>query len=161
MASANVDLLRSVYADWERGDYSSVEWADPDVELVIADGPGRETWRGLTEVGEGWSFFLGNWDEYRSQAEEFLEVDGERVLVMTRNHGRGKTSGLEVGPLSGENAVLFHLRGGKITRMAAYLDRWWKGKHTSRSRRVPTSSTRASMPPGARSRPAAELVRSA
>jgi hypothetical protein len=61
MASANLDLVRSLYAAWERGDFSSAEWAHPEIEFVIADGPGRGTWTGLVGLAEGWRGFLSAW----------------------------------------------------------------------------------------------------
>jgi ketosteroid isomerase-like protein len=44
MASMNVELVRSIYAAWERGDYSSTEWAHPEIEFVIVEGPTPGTW---------------------------------------------------------------------------------------------------------------------
>jgi ketosteroid isomerase-like protein len=63
MSSANLDLVRSIYAAWERGDWSSMEWADPEIELVAADGPAPSARTGAGGVAEGWRSFLSAWED--------------------------------------------------------------------------------------------------
>jgi ketosteroid isomerase-like protein len=123
MASANLELVRSIYAAWECGDFSSAEWAHPEIEYVIADGPAPGSWTGLTAMAEAWREALSAWDELRFEADEYRELDGERVLVLNYFSGRGKTSGLEVGRVRTKAAALFHLSGGRVTRLVAYWDR--------------------------------------
>jgi ketosteroid isomerase-like protein len=117
--SANLDLVRSIYEAWERGDWSSADWADPEIELVIADGPDPSSWAGLPAARKGWRGFLSAWEGYRGEAHEYREIDRERVYVLLRVRGRGKTSGLDAEHTA---ANLFTVRSGKVTRLVVYWD---------------------------------------
>jgi ketosteroid isomerase-like protein len=119
----NVEVVRSIYAAWERGDFSSAEWAHPEIEYVQVEGPAPGVWRGAADMAEGSRDFLSTWEEFRIEADEYRELDDERVLVLQRHSGRGKTSGLEVAQMRATGASLFHIRGGKVTRLVGYFDR--------------------------------------
>jgi ketosteroid isomerase-like protein len=111
MMSENVDLVRSIYADWERGDFTSGDWrAHPEIEVVIADGPEPGAWTGVAGARESLSTILDAWEDWRPEVEEYRALDDERVLVLTRRGARGKTSGAQVWS---QGANLIHVRGGK------------------------------------------------
>ena len=123
MTPSNVEFLRGIYARWELGDYGSADWADPDIEFVLADGPNPGGWRGLPAMARAWGEAITAFDHLTVMAEEYRELDDERVLVLTRNEGRGRTSGLDIGRMATPGANLFHLRNGRVAKLVLYFDR--------------------------------------
>jgi ketosteroid isomerase-like protein len=119
MSSSNLDLVRSLYEAWELGDWSSIEWADPEIEFVIADGPDPSSRSGRAAMAEAWRGLLGAWEGYQAEAQEFRELDSERVYVTIKVSGRGRASGLQ---LEKPTANVFTIREGKVRRLAIYWD---------------------------------------
>ena len=99
MSQENVEIVRSIFAAREAGDYGSAEWAHPEIELVFVDGPTPGSWSGLSGMAAGWGGFLTAWEAHRTEADEYRELDGECVLVLNHWSGRGKTSGVEIGQI--------------------------------------------------------------
>ena len=120
--SENLDLVRSIYADWERGEFSSAEWADPEIEFVAAEGPDPSRSVGVAAMAQRWQQWMSAWENYRSEADEYRELDEERVLVLMRHGGQGKSSGVEVEQLDRRGANLFDLRDGRVVRLTLYWD---------------------------------------
>ena len=118
--SANLDLVRSIYADWERGNFSSVEWADPKIEFELADGPSPGRRIGVAAMEEAWRDFLTAWGDYRIVPDEYRELDDARVLVLSRVRGRGELSELQ---LEQRRAAMFQIRGGKAIKYVVWWDR--------------------------------------
>jgi ketosteroid isomerase-like protein len=123
MSQENVEIVRPIYAAWERGDFSWVGWAHPEIEYVIVEGPAPGRWRGLAGLEEGGLGILNAWTELRVQAEDCRRLDDTRVLVLTRLSGRGKTSGIDLQQMHAKGADILELRGGKVSRFVLYWNR--------------------------------------
>jgi ketosteroid isomerase-like protein len=122
--SANLDLVRSIHADWERGDFRRTDWADPRIEFdVIGSVAAFEPTKGLAGMAQALRDFLCTWADYRAEADEYRGLDAERVLVLVHDSGRGRASGLDLESIKGERAILFCVRDGKVTRLVVYWDR--------------------------------------
>ena len=121
--SENLDLVRSICAGWESGDFSSTEWAHPEIEYVWPEGPSPGTWTGRRAMGESWREYMNAWQSLRTAVDEYRELDSKRVLVLARFHGRGRTSGLDLGQVGTQGAYLFQIYDGKVTRLVGYWSR--------------------------------------
>ncbi len=124
MASANLELVRTIRGAWDRGEFAAVDWAHPQLEFVIVDGPAPGAWTGLAGMAAGWREFLSGWEGWRATASDYRELDASRVLVLVELSGRSRASGREIGRGGkAQGANVFHLRDGKVTRFALYLER--------------------------------------
>jgi len=123
MSPENVELVRSISAAHERGDYASAEWAHPDIEYVIVGGLTQGSWKGRDAMAKAAGDLLSAWDEHRTVVEELRPLDEERVLMLGHTTGRGKTSGVELNAAQRKVAALFQVRDGKVIRHVIYMDR--------------------------------------
>ena len=140
MASANVELVRSFGAAWERRDFPRMaELVDPEMELVMADGPDPGTQIGFERLQRIWREYLTTWEDYRLVEDEIRELDGERVLALFRFGGRGKTSGVDLAELSSLAAGVYHIRQRKIVRLVRYWDADRALAHLGLAPRQPSS----------------------
>jgi ketosteroid isomerase-like protein len=118
MSEENVEIVRRVYEDWARGDFSSTEAFHPDVEFDMVDWPHPAKSRGVAAMAETWGTTLAAWNDFRSIPTAFVDR-GRNVLVLNRIQARGRESGAEV---SADTASVFTFEAGKVARLALHWD---------------------------------------
>lgn len=119
---SNVEALRPVYEEWGRGNWAprfdvysdDMEWGWSD-EFPGLAGVYRDPELPNRRLLE----WLGEWEDWRCEAEEFL-TNGEFVVVLARYTGRGKESGVSVDT---EGAHVWQLRDGKVIRLEVFSSR--------------------------------------
>ena len=121
--STNLELVRTIFTQWGRGDYSSAAWADPQIEYVWADGPSPGSWTGHAAMAESWGNWLRAWDDFVARADDYRVLDGDRILVLNSFGGRGRTSGVGVGELMTQGASVWTIDGGRVRRLVLYWNR--------------------------------------
>jgi len=123
MSSANLELVRSIYTAWERGDFLWVEWAHPDIRYAHADGLSPGQWRGLDGMTEAFRDSINAVDGWGVIADGYRDLGGGRVLVSHRITGRGKSSGIDLAQLNTNGATLFEVSSGQVVEIIQYTDR--------------------------------------
>ena len=138
MSQENVELVKSVHPP-SGTNLSSLFREDAEgsgrfqrlASLLTADfevvGGDLRGGGGLTTGGHGigglvaaWRDWLGPWESYWTQVEDFVDAGEDRVLVLVRDRGRLRGSDSEVDNVA---ASVWTLREGKIARIEFHVDR--------------------------------------
>ncbi|HKH23312.1 MAG TPA: nuclear transport factor 2 family protein [Solirubrobacterales bacterium] len=99
MSESHVDVVRRIYADWERGRMAAgVELFDSEIvfQSYMPDANEKLVAKGAHEIEAFMREFLRHWRDYRLVGEEFREIGEDAVLVVGRQAAVGRTSGVAV-----------------------------------------------------------------
>jgi ketosteroid isomerase-like protein len=123
MSQETMELVRSIFAGWERGNFAETHWADPGIDCrFIGDTPSAGSAKGLDGMAAAWRDWLSAWRGFCVEADEYRQLDDGRVLVLLHFAGRGKTSGIDIGQVWTRGASVFQIRDGKVTKLLLYTD---------------------------------------
>jgi uncharacterized protein len=121
MATPNVEIVRAMFAAFERGDEEDLlSFAAPDVEIRPAwDSLSIEPTRGYDGFLEFWQEWPSFWHSYSVEPLEFVEA-GEHVVVVLHERARSRPEFAEV---EDEFAHVWTIREGKVTAVRVYNQR--------------------------------------
>ena len=126
MAEAAVEVVRAVYAAWNRAEFPGPpELLNPEIEYVNPpDAIEAGTRHGLAAFTRALKKTLEGWETWQMDVEE-MSANGEDVAVIVRYRARGRASGAEI---AGRESALWTVRDGRVVRYA-----WFHG-HADASR---------------------------
>jgi ketosteroid isomerase-like protein len=115
-------LVRRAYAAIDRGDLELIRvlMYDPAAELSFAGkfADFDESYRGREAAFAAYSAWIDSWEDYRREPREVIDL-GDRVLILLRESGRGKGSGV---PVEAQLAMLITFRKGRVVRHQEFSD---------------------------------------
>jgi ketosteroid isomerase-like protein len=119
MSQENVEAVHKSFDAYQRGEWEGVvRDADPDIEVVqppdFADASSYHGHQGFVEVLQWWP---SQWEDFHVELTEVIDANDDQVILVTRQRGRGKGSGVEV---AGEVAFVSTFRDGKMIRIEMF-----------------------------------------
>lgn len=122
MSDANVELVRRGYEQFRATGQFVAEFVAPDFVWDMSHfrgWPEQQVYEGV-EGAEGFlEEWTAAWDDWELDVDELHDA-GEKVVVLLRQRGRSKATGM---PVDMSLAQVWTIRDGKQTRMDMYSDR--------------------------------------
>src|SRR4051795_2171213 len=117
MSSRNVQIVRASMEAAQAGDVEGAlaGYAEDVVFHPLVAGP----YHGRQGVMEQMMTWMAEFDDFWFESEEYLDA-GDRVVLLWRQGGRGKSSGVEV---TTEGATVMSFDGGLIREAFVFADR--------------------------------------
>ena len=121
MSRDNLELAERAFSAFNRGEIPRVlDMLSPDVEIYaspeLANAGSYRGHDGFLAWLERW---LDAWESFRVEVDDYI-AEGDDVIVVIRQYGRGKGSGLEV---QMDAAFMLTVRDGKAVRLHLYPDK--------------------------------------
>jgi ketosteroid isomerase-like protein len=93
-----VERTREAWEAIQRGDYALAQQSmAPDAVIVQPpEVPDAKTYRGRDAIREGWEDWPRQWEDFRLDLLEVIDVSDEIVISVTRQRGHGRESGIDM-----------------------------------------------------------------
>ena len=121
MSQENVEIVRSAFAEFERGNFRALEVFDPSIRIVWLPVFGVETESvGLDEMARTMKEWIEAWEQVTCVAEQLIDAREDQVVVLAEWRGRGKASGVST---TWPFGAVYTLRDGRVVRVDEFTDR--------------------------------------
>jgi ketosteroid isomerase-like protein len=117
MSRANIETARRAAEAFAHGGIDEMRaLLHPEVKVRVRVG---EVYEGRGAAAEFFRDWRDAWDDYRIEAEQFLDA-GDQVVAFFHQQGRGRVSGIDIDQRA---AVVVRISGGLIIEWTTYGDR--------------------------------------
>lgn len=121
MSQENLEIVRASVEAWKRGEAQmSLMYLHPEVSLDLRFRPDGKVWYGREGWRRGMAEWVHTWTNWKLEVERCIEAGDDRVVVLWREEGQAKASGV---PMSEAGVTVTTLRDGLIISSVLSLDR--------------------------------------
>jgi ketosteroid isomerase-like protein len=120
MSEENVDIVRRVLAEWQKGNFAVADAFDPHVRVVWAEPIFAQQAKtlGIRETTRNMQELLAAYEHVTASAERIIDA-GDTIVVVAMWRAHGRASGVELSERAGS---VWTVSDGKVTRIVNYRD---------------------------------------